>query len=192
MAKIKIDIQSYPTFTGKHSDWKPFRRKFEALASIHGFISIMKATYQVPSVSTKKGKKFATKNAFLQSILEFSLAAGTALSRVTRYSKSQDGKTAWVNLCEWFHGQGSQEAIAKMALEVLTTHKLTMNSHGGAEVYMEKFEQALQELEEIGRSYDMSTAKLFFLNNITDDAYIVVKNTLEMNPTKTIMMPLLK
>jgi len=44
-----------------------------------------------------------------------------------------------------------QEAIAKKALEVLTTHKLTVNSRGGAEVYMEKFEQALQELEEIGR-----------------------------------------
>ena len=94
------------------------------------------------------------RNSFLQSILEYSLTSGTALSRVTRFSSSGDGRSAWLSLRTWFEGQGSQEAIAKKALETITSHKLTESSNGGAEAFMEKFEGALQELDEIGRSYD--------------------------------------
>ena len=69
-------------------------------------------------------------------------------------------------MTNWFEDMGSQETIAKKALEVITTHKLTSNSHGGAELFLEKFENALQDLESISRPYDLSMAKINFLNNI--------------------------
>ena len=34
------------------------------------------------------------------------------------------------------------ETMAKKALAIITTHKLTPRSYGGAELYMEKFENA--------------------------------------------------
>ena len=75
--------------------------------------------------------------------------------------------------------------MARKALEVISTHKLTSSSHGGADVYMEKFENALQDLDQIGQSYNLKMAKINFLNNITDDAYLVVKDSLEMDSDKS-------
>ena len=186
MSNVRIDIRSYPTFDGKHGEWKAFKQKFEALATIHGFSKIMKKDY-IPPVDEKDADyhSYTSRNAFLQSILEFSLASGTALSRVRRFSQSKNGREAWLTLKNWFEDMGSQETIAKKALEVITTHKLTSNSHGGAELFLEKFENALQDLESISRPYNVSMAKINFLNNILDDAYVVVKDTLEMDTSKT-------
>jgi len=88
-------------------------------------------------------------------------------------------------LDEWYEGLGSQETVAKKALEIIASHKLTTSSHGGADLYMEKFENALQDLEAMGQPYNMTMAKINFLNNIADDAYAVVKDNLEMNSQKT-------
>jgi len=162
---VKVHIRSYPTFSGKNNDWKSYKRKFEALASIHGFSFIMKKDFIVPDKGDDDAYHIYDKrSSFLQSILEYSLASGTALSRVTRFSSSGDGRNTWLSLRTWFEGQGrSQEAIAKKAPETITSHKLTENSNGGTEAFMEKFEGALQELDEIGRSYDIGMAKINFL-----------------------------
>jgi len=50
---------------------------------------------------------------------------------------------------------------------------------------MEKFETALQDLEEIGKPYDQTMAKINFLTNVQDDEYKIVKENLEMNDDKT-------
>jgi len=76
------------------------------------------------------------------------------------------------------------ETMAKKALAIITTHKLTPRSYGGAELYMEKFENALQELEEMDKPYDSSLAKINFLANIEDDEYVNVKENLEMDDNK--------
>ena len=52
------------------------------------------------------------------------------------------------------------------------THKLTVNSHGGAEKYLEKFDGALQDLDDIGKPYDLSLAKINFLSSIEDQRNI--------------------
>jgi len=75
--------------------------------------------------------------------------------------------------------------MARKALEVISTHNLTCNSHGGADVSMEKFENTLQDLDQIGQPYNLKTAKINFLNNITDDTYLVVKDSLEMDSKKS-------
>ena len=127
---------------------------------------------------------YTKKNSFLQSILEYSLAKGTSLSRVTKYSKSGDGRSSWLELKKWFEGQGSVETFARDALTIITSHKLTVNSHGGAEKYMDKFEGTLQDLKDVEKPYDDSMAKINFLSNIEDPEYNITKDTLEMDGTK--------
>jgi len=183
---VKLDIRSYPMFDGKLNHWKAFKQQFRALATIHGFNYLLEKTYRAPTdVDSPSYLIYLQHNSFLQSILEFSLAKSTALSRVKRFSDLKDGKEAWKSLDIWYEGQGSQETMVRKALEVISTHKLTSNSHGGADVYMEKFENALQDLDQIGQSYNLKMAKINFLNNITDDAYLVVKDSLEMDSDKS-------
>ena len=181
--QVKIDVKSYPEFSGALKDWRVFKQKFTAIAQIHRIASIMDEDYVVPD----KGKEldaYNQTNVFLQSILEHSLAKGTALTRVTKHTKTRDGRASWLELNEWFEGQGSKETIAKDALTVITTHKLTTNSVGGADKYMEKFELAMQELIRIGKPYDLTMAKINFLSNIQDPDYKIVKETLEMDASK--------
>jgi len=54
------------------------------------------------------------------------------------------------------------EILACKALTVINTHRLTSQSFGGGEVYLEKFESALLDLEEIEKPYDMAMAKINF------------------------------
>ena len=100
-------------------------------------------------------------------------------------SKSRDGRESWKELVVWYEGQGSTETLARKALTTITTHQLTHNSFGGAESYLEKFETALQDLEEIDKPYDLAMAKIHFLTNIKDDEYKIVKENLEMDEQKT-------
>ena len=184
LPQVKIDVKSYPEFSGSLKDWRVFKQKFCAIAQIHRIATIMEEKYQVPASSDPDYDPYIQTNVFLQSILEHCLAKGTALTRVTKYSLNQDGRGAWLELNKWFEGQGSTETVAKDALTVITTHKLTSNSFGGADKYMEKFEQAMQELNRIGKPYDATMAKINFLSNIQDPEYKIVKETLEMDSTR--------
>ena len=186
MPNVKIDIKSYPTYDGKLSAWKGYKQQFKALATIHGFSYLLEKEYSVPTDTTSiEYVDYIQHNSFLQSILVFSLAKSTALSKVKPFTDTQDGRSAWKELDEWYEGLGSQETVAKKALEIIASHKLTSSSYGGADLYMEKFENALQDLDAMGQPYNMRMAKINFLNNIADDAYSVVKDNLEMNPEKT-------
>ena len=184
LPQVKIDIRSYPEFNGKLKEWRVFKKQFISVASMHGIANIMNNDYKIPTDQDEL-MIFNQKNTFLQSILEHSLAKGTALSRVVKHSKKCNGIGSWVELVQWFEGQGSYETIAKEALTVLMTHKLTPNSHGGADKFMEKFEGALQELIDIERPYDHGMAKINFLTNIEDPDYRITKETLEMDDSKS-------
>ena len=129
----------------------------------------MKRTYQVPTIPSsnpEEVEKFKNTNIFLQSILEYTLAKSTASSIIKRYSEHGDGRKSWLALRDWYEGQGSQETLAQEALTVISTHRLLPTSHGGANLYMEKFENALHDLIQMGKKYDDSMAKINFLKNI--------------------------
>lgn len=188
MPSVKIDIRSYPEFDGKLQSWKAFKQKFLSVATIHGIQPIMAPSFSVPSDppdSKETVNSFTSKNLFLQSILEFSLAKSTASALVKRFNTQGDGRSAWLELVKWFEGQGSQETIAQKALSILATHKLHHNSHGGADLYVEKFENALLDLQLINQPYNMTMAKIQFLENITDTEYSSTKEFLMMDASKS-------
>ena len=139
MPSAKIDIKSYPKFDGKLQSWKAFKQKFLSVATIHGIQPIMLPLFVVPSDPTDSKEVvtlFTSKNLFLQSILEFSLAKSTASALVKKFNGKDEGRSAWLGLVKWFEGPGSQETIAQKALSILATHKLHHNSHGGADLYV--------------------------------------------------------
>lgn len=96
-------------------------------------------------------QEFKDENAFLHSSLTFSLARSTSISKVSVHEKNLDGRAAWFGLVSWFEDQGSEETISTKALAVITNNKLTANSHGGAEAFLEKFQQAILDLETLGQ-----------------------------------------
>ena len=104
---------------------------------------------------------------------------------VKRFNAQGDGCSAWLELVKWFESQGSQETIAQKALSILATHKLHHTSHGVADLYVEKFENALLDLQLINQPYNMTMAKIQFLENITDNEYSSTKEFLMMDTSKS-------
>ena len=139
---MKIDIKGYPTFSGKLSDWKPFKRQFTAIAQTHALDYLLANTVTKPE-GEEEATKFKNESKFLQSALTFSLAKSTSISKVSTNDATGNGAKSWADLAAWFEGQGSEETIATTAMAVINNHKLEANSHGGAEVFLEKFEQAI-------------------------------------------------
>ena len=52
------------------------------------------------------------------------------------------------------------ESLAKKALKIINAYELTARSHGGSELYINKFENALQDLNYLKTSYDPMMAKM--------------------------------
>ena len=101
-----------------------------------------------------------------------------------RFYDTADGQSLWLKLVKWFEGQGSKEKITHKALSVLEKHKLDHNSHGGTDLYVEKFENDLLDLQMINHPYNMMMAKIQFLENITNYKYSSTKKFLMINPWK--------
>ena len=64
-------------------------------------------------------------------------------------------------------------------------HKLTSTSHGGAEAFLERFQQAILDLDSLGQPYNPKMAKINWLNNVMDNEYSIVVETLRMDNDAT-------
>ena len=73
----------------------------------------MEEDYLIPDSTENSYTQATNDNNFFYSVLEYSLAKSTAISRIKRYSKSKDGKSSWKDLIMWYKGQGAIETLAK-------------------------------------------------------------------------------
>jgi streptomycin 6-kinase len=69
----------------------------------------------------------------IHSALILGLAGGSAILKVVKHDSTRDGSQACADLIEWYEGQGSLEAIAKCAMEMLQMLQLTQGTR-----YMEQ------------------------------------------------------
>ena len=68
---------------------------------------------------------------------------------------------------------------------MITTNNLTVKLYGGVEMYMDKFENDLQDLEDLETPCYPIMAKLNILNNIEDEANKITTEILSMDNNKT-------
>ena len=183
-SNVKVDLKSYPTFDGKLQNWKPFKRQFYAMAQMHSLDYLLSKSIDSLAID-EESEKYKKDNKFLQSALTYALAKSHSISKVEKNDNSGDGKQSWLDLVDWYEGQGSEETIAAKALNVITTHKLNTNTHGGAEAFLERYQQAVLDLENVGEPCGEKMAKLHLLNNIIDKDYEITVENLRMNDTKT-------
>ena len=92
LTNVKIDIKSYPVFEGQVKDWKKYKRQFTSVATIHGISYLMETSYEMPLPTDSIYGKVLSENTFLYSVIEYSLAKSTAVSRVKIFAKLKDGR----------------------------------------------------------------------------------------------------
>ena len=179
-SNVKVDIKAYPAFDGKLTKWKAFKRQFIAIAQTHSLEYLLAKSVDSLMVD-EDSEKFKKDNKFLQAALTYALAGSTSISMVLRNDDPPDGRHSWHDLTTWYEGQGSEETIAQQAYAIITQHKLTPNSRGGAELFLEKYQQAMLDLENVGEPVGNKMAKIHLLNNVADDDYKVTVENLRMD-----------
>ena len=70
LPQVKIDVKSYPEFSGTLKDWRVFKQKLMAIAQIHKISEIMGERYVVPSGGADKDV-FDQKNMFVTTLCIF-------------------------------------------------------------------------------------------------------------------------
>ena len=155
-----------------------------AVAVMHGHGDILEKGYEVPK-DPADAKTHAEHGKVIHSALILGLAGGTAILKVVKYDSTRDGAQAWADLIEWYEGQGSMEAIAKRAMETLQTLQLTRGTRFGAEGYISRFEQAIQDLQETNHEYDEVMKKITFLSGIRDPQYENLMAILKLDNTRS-------
>ena len=146
---------------------------------------LLEDSYTVPEEGEEGFKVFTQKNSLLHSALTMSTADSSAALKVEKFRLTVGGRGAWMALRDWYEGQGSNESVAKRAMKILHSSKLTSATPNGADGYIQIFEQALQDLEETKHYYDPTMKKIMFLDNIQDEAYKIIVEMLKLNSSKT-------
>jgi hypothetical protein len=183
--KVKADLKQFRRFTGLIDDYVPWKRATRAVATAQGMGELLEDSYTVPEEGEEGFKIFTQKNALLHSALTMSTADSSATLKVEKFRLTADGRGAWMALRDWYEGQGSNESVAKRAMKILHSSKLTSATPNGADGYIQIFEQALQDLEETKHYYDPTMKKIMFLDNIQDEAYKIIVEMLKLDSSKT-------
>ena len=181
---LKIDLCSYPKFSGRIQDWVPFKRQFKAVASMQGLEDVVDKDFVLP-VDREELALFMRKSHFIHAALTIALAGGTAILRVELFASNRDGRSAWVSLVEWYEGQGSTNSVAKRAMTVLHSLKLTRSTTNYVKGYIARFEEALHDLAETGHEYDAVMKQITFLAGIIDPSLTNYVDILRLDDNKS-------
>ena len=83
------------------------------------------------------------------SALDYGTADSFIKHKVNMYRSTKDGKAAFLEIDTYQKGQGSEEVVAANAWAELNSLKLTGVYPGGAEVFLAKWEDAVDKLRDV-------------------------------------------
>ena len=186
---VKVSLQDFPEFDGKHHNWLSFRRTVTATMGLLGLQDLLtlKAS-DVPSHKAKRAKSRTYNKHCIDfySILTKKLAKGSATSVVDGYFQSQDGPLTWLELTELYNFGGDKDSRMVTILDDLTNQHLRHDSRGGFVGYKNSFENKVNELicaepDPIKREnmFPDILKKSMFLKGIEDRDYSTVKDSVD-------------
>ena len=182
---IRVSLKDYPITSGKSADWPKYRRKFISTATAAGHAALLRANYAVPRRDTDEAAyfKYLKLNRKTFSALDYGLSDSTLWNIVERFRDNEDGRGAFLALDLHQRGQGCEETCATNAFDELLNLSLTPHFPGGAEAFVNKWDNAIRKLEDLdGGSKRIRPTewleKTLFKGAIKDKEYDSVLTTL--------------
>ena len=106
---MKTSMTEFPEFTGRHQDWKVFKRGVKAIMELHGMghlLTVKSSSDVEDHVHTLNiDSDYSTKVKQFHSVLSLRLAKGSASTWISKYEDDMDGVLAWRDLSKYYsHG----------------------------------------------------------------------------------------
>ena len=148
---IKVSLKDYPTTTGKSTDWPRYKRKFISTATAAGHAELLTKVYVVPSeqVDPQAHSRYLKLNRKTFSAIDYGTSDSTLWNVVEKFRATQDGRQAFLALDLHQRGQGCEETCATNAFDELLGLRLTPNFPGGAEAFVNKWDETIRKLEDL-------------------------------------------
>jgi hypothetical protein len=180
---MKTSMTEFPEFTGRHQDWKAFKRGVKAIMELHGMGHLLtvksssevedhKHTMNIDADYKAKVKQF-------HSVLSLRLAKGSASTWISKYEDEMDGVLAWRELSKYYSHGGNKEILITNTVNELTALQLRHDSNGGFQKYLANFEDKVRDLAQLDFNIPDPLKKTYFLQGIVDRDYETTKDMCE-------------
>ena len=114
------------------------------------------------------------------SALNYGTSDSIIWHKVNKHKASKDGRAAFLEMDTYQLGQGSEEVAAANAWAELNNLKLTPVYPGGAEVFLAKWEDAMDKLRDVGQAPTKFLEKTFLKDAVEDQDYSSVLTDLTL------------
>ena len=186
LSHIKVDIKQYPLFDGSRTKWLSFKRNVVALAVTHDLDDIFDVNLVPPLPSDPIYSLYNSKNKFVYSIWSNRITGGAPLALICNFEATKDGRAVYEGLLSIYESVHNLELIALDAMTRLQEVKLTHKTPGGADTFILKFNDAVNDLRDAGKPLDALLQKSMFLSKIEDSKYEAIKDNLLDDSSATI------
>ena len=171
-------ITDYPKFNGQMEKWYAFRSEFESVAASHGVGQIL---VKDTDFEGRKEPDYKAKSAFVYAVLKYACTNGTAQNKVQVFEQDQSGYHAWHCLKEYYENAGSKQRLKAELHRELQGLKLTYNSYGGFDKYVNDFETIVRRLDDIDAKPEDDEMKTKFIDGIQDRDLVPIITFVENN-----------
>ena len=195
-ASIKMDMQAFPHFNGSIEKWLLWKRKLRSALSVHGGLdrviideetdSALNTKIENLTEGSEDKRLFDKQNNFMYSILSAKCTKHTPLLILRKHEGSRDGRQVFKDMKEFYESKHNLTSIVHKCYSRITSLVLTKDYPGGAEAFLNDFQNTYLDLEYASQSTkDALEKKARLLGAIKDSSYHTVRDFLSMDPTKT-------
>ena len=180
---MKTSMTEFPEFTGRHQDWKAFKRGVKAIMELHGLGHLLTiksdSDVECHKLTMKVDDDYKVKVKQFHSVLSLRLAKGSASTWISKYEDEMDGVLAWRDLSKYYSHGGNKEILITNIVNELTSLQLRHDSNGGFQKYLVNFEDKIRDLSQLDFDIPDPLKKTYFLNGIVDRDYDTTKDMCE-------------
>ena len=195
-ASIKMDMGAFPHFNGSIDKWLHWKRKLRSALSVHGGLDRVIIDEETDSAlntkieNLKEGSEdkrlFDKQNNYMYSILSAKCTKHTPLLILRKHEGTRDGRQVFKDMKEFYESKHNLTSIVHKCYSRITSLVLTKDYPGGAEAFLNDFQNTYLDLEYASQSdKDVLEKKARLLGAIKDSSFHTVRDILSTDPTKT-------
>ena len=189
LSSIKLEANSFPKFNGKVEQWLHFKRKMISAASIHALDRVLADSNDkrtCPAAGSEDERLFEKQKVYIYSIFARNCSEGSPLLMIRKHDVTRDGRAVFLEMKAFFESSHNMMVVVQKCYRILNEMRLTRGYNGGAERFLNFFQNTYLDLEYASKDPKEDVEKKArLLAAIHDPHYYSVRDVMATDPNKS-------
>ena len=189
LSSIKLEANSFPKFNGKVEHWLHFKRKMISAASIHALDRVLADSDDKrtkPVKGSEDERLYEKQKIYIYSIFARNCSEGSPLLMIRKHDVTRDGRAVFLEMQAFYESSHNMMVVVQKCYRVLNELRLSKGFNGGAERFLNFFQNTYLDLEYASKDpKDDMEKKARLLAAIQDPHYFSVRDVMATDPTKS-------